>query len=60
MCAPLYASKYLKSKSSKMKLTGLHYISDKTHNDSKLWQKMIVFKVQTILYINYHSAMFKL
>ena len=45
MYSPLYASKDIKSKSSKMKLTGLHYISGKTHNDSKLCQKVVVFKV---------------
>ena len=31
--------KLYKSKSSKTKLTDLHYISDKNHSDSKLYQK---------------------
>ena len=34
-----------KSKSSKTKLTDLHYISDNNHNDSKLCQKAIILKV---------------
>ena len=37
--------KLYKSKSSKAKLTDLHYISDKNHSDSKLYQKVIILKV---------------
>ena len=39
--------KLYKSKFSKMKLTDLHYIRDKNHNDSKLCQKFIILKVST-------------
>ena len=37
--------KRYKSKFSKTKLAGLHYISEKNHNDSKLCQKFIILKV---------------
>ena len=36
---------YNKSKSSKTKLTVLHYISDKNHNDSKFCQKVVILQV---------------
>ena len=37
--------KLYKSKSIKMKLTDLHYIIDKNHSVSKLYQKVIILKV---------------
>ena len=52
--------KLCRSESSKIKLTNLHYVSDKNHSDSKLCQKVIILKVLgNILHINYILVMFK-
>ena len=52
--------KLYKSKSSKTKRRNLHYISDKNHHDSKLYQKVIILKVfEKIMYLNYCLVMFK-
>ena len=50
--------KLCRGKSSKMKLTDLHYLSDKNCSDYKLCQNVIILKVlEKILYINYSLAM---
>ena len=49
-----------KSKSSKMKLTDLHYISKKNHSDSKLCQKIIILIVlEKNIDINYSLVIVK-
>ena len=46
-------NKQYKSKSSKTKVTDLHYVSDKNHSDSKYAKK------EKMMYINYSLVMFK-
>ena len=52
--------KLCRSKSSKMKLTDFHYISDKNHSNSKLCQKVIILQeLEKTLFINYSLVMYK-
>ena len=52
--------KLCRSKSSKMKLTDLHYINDKNYSDSKLCQIFIIIKIlEIIMYMNYFLVIFK-
>ena len=55
--------KLYKGKSRKTKLTGLYYISDKSHSDSKLCQKVIILiwlgvcsNFRTIMILHYKKT----